>query len=185
MDILPGLLSFSQWLDEKGKTIKRNAQDLPGLLASFTQDVQQGAAASKSAWDASRSVMPGVREQGIREMNAQGQELGGLLGAMKVNKAKIKQESDNWLLGNYPTTTPTRIINKTRANTGYSVNLPTGDTPTEGLMMGVYRNTDPRNMVVDRLTPQSLDQFTKTNKDPLSMSDRYLGTWINPDNNKV
>jgi hypothetical protein len=82
MDILPGLLSFSAWLDEKDKNIKRNAQDLPGLLRSFGQDVQQGAAADKSAWDASRSVMPGVREAGVREMNARGQELGGLLGAI-------------------------------------------------------------------------------------------------------
>ena len=73
------------WLDQKKKNVVVNAQNLPGLLSSFTQDVQQGAAADKSAWDASRSVMPEVRAQGVAELNQRGQELGamapaGLLG---------------------------------------------------------------------------------------------------------
>jgi hypothetical protein len=73
------------WLDQKKKNVTVNAQNLPGLLSSFTQDVQQGAAADKSAFDASRSVMPEVRAQGVAEMNQRGQELGamapaGLLG---------------------------------------------------------------------------------------------------------
>ncbi len=34
MDILPGLLAFSQWLDEKGKAIKRGAQVPIGILQS-------------------------------------------------------------------------------------------------------------------------------------------------------
>ncbi len=80
-----GLLDeLGAWLDQKKRNVAANAQDLPGLLRSFGQDVQQGAGADKSAWDASRSVMPEVREAGVREMNARGQELGGLLGAIKV-----------------------------------------------------------------------------------------------------
>ena len=84
-----GLLDdLGAWLDQKKRNVAVNAQNLPGLLASFAQDVQQGAAADKSAWDASRSVMPGVREAGIREMNARGQELGGLLGTFAGVGAK-------------------------------------------------------------------------------------------------
>lgn len=84
-----GLLDdLGAWLDQKKRNVAANAQNLPGLLASFAQDVQRGAAAGKSAWDASRSVMPGVREAGIREMNAQGQELGGLLGTFAGVGAK-------------------------------------------------------------------------------------------------
>jgi hypothetical protein len=77
------------WLDQKKKNVAVNAQNLPGLLSSFTQDVQQGAAADKSAWDASRSVMPEVRAQGVAEMNQRGQELGGLLGS--IARAAPKQ----------------------------------------------------------------------------------------------
>lgn len=79
---------FLDWKTRTRKTIERNARDPAGLLASFAQDVQQGAAADKSAWDASRSVMPGVREAGVREMNARGQELGGLLGTFAGVGAK-------------------------------------------------------------------------------------------------
>lgn len=88
---------FLDWKTRTRKTIERNARDPAGLLASFAQDVQQGSAADKSAWDASRSVMPGVREAGIREMNARGQELGGLLGtfagvgAKTANVVKLEQ----------------------------------------------------------------------------------------------
>ena len=80
-----GLLEeLGAWLDNKRRVIAANARDPSGLLGSWSQDVQEGAAADKSAWDASRSVMPSVREQGVREMNARGQELGGLLGAIKA-----------------------------------------------------------------------------------------------------
>lgn len=99
MDALPGLLALSQWLDEKGQAVKKNVRNPAGLFAAFEQEVQQGAAKDKSAWDASRSVMPEVRAQGIQEINQRGQELGGLLGtfagvgaktadAVKLGKAK-------------------------------------------------------------------------------------------------
>jgi hypothetical protein len=90
---------FLDWKTRARKNIERNIQNPLGLFAALEQDVQQGAAADKSAFDASRSVMPEVREAGIREMNARGQELGGLLGtfagvgaktadALKLSKAK-------------------------------------------------------------------------------------------------
>lgn len=82
MDALPGLLALSQWLDEKGQAVKGNLRNPAGLFAAFEQEVQQGAAKDKSAWDASRSVMPEVRAQGVQEINQRGQELGGLLGSI-------------------------------------------------------------------------------------------------------
>ena len=34
----------------------------------------------------------------------------------------------------------------------------TGDIPNEGLMMGIYKNTDPRNKVLDKLTKKDIEQ---------------------------
>ncbi|MCU0501533.1 MAG: hypothetical protein MUC51_07160 [Anaerolineae bacterium] len=118
MDMLPGLLSFSAWLDEQGKKVKR-IPELPGLLAGALQNAQPGAWVDqkkrnlvnnvsdpglmltrldedakrmvkddRSAFEATRSVMPEVRDAGVREINASGQELGGLLGTFAGVGAK-------------------------------------------------------------------------------------------------
>lgn len=83
-------------------------------------------------------------------------------------------------LGLHPTTTAGRIVNATREGGGYSVNLPTGARPTEGLMMGKYANTDPRNLVTDALTRAKLAEMVQTNKGALAREDAYLGTWKDP-----
>jgi hypothetical protein len=81
---------------------------------------------------------------------------GGAIGSTAAKKVAAKTSG---LLGLHPTTTPGRIINKTRQNLGYSVNLPTGENPTSGLMMGLYRNTDPRNAVLDQLKRADIEAF--------------------------
>jgi hypothetical protein len=118
MDILPGLLSFSQWLDDQGKKIKR-IPELPGLLAGALQNANPGAwvdqvkknvAANvqepglmltqlnedarkfqqdqRANWGDIKSVVPEVKAAGLDEFNRSGQELGGLLGTFAGVGAK-------------------------------------------------------------------------------------------------
>ena len=88
------------------------------------------------------------------------------------------------VLGLYPSTKAKKIHGDTLTEGGYSVNLPTGVVPTEGLMVGKYKNTDPRNMVVPReqFTPASVRQHAKTNVDEFGKKDVYFGSWMSPEN---
>lgn len=88
------------------------------------------------------------------------------------------------LLGQFASTTPRRILNKTKTKGGYSVNLPSGDVPEDGLMMGMYANDDPRNKVLDKLTQNDIYDQTYTNYNALSQPDNYFGSWSNPDDGK-
>jgi hypothetical protein len=89
------------------------------------------------------------------------------------------------LLGRYPSTTAGRVVNKTATEGGYSVNLPSGQRPTSGLMMGQYPNADPRNTVIPpSLGPLSrahVSEFVEKNKGPLRAENKYLGTWRDTD----
>jgi hypothetical protein len=87
-------------------------------------------------------------------------------------------------LGQFKSTKPSEIYNKTMGG-GYSVNVPTGDIPNEGLMMGIYKNTDPRNKVLDKLTKKDIEQQYLTNKKALDQTDNYFGTWLEPETNKT
>jgi hypothetical protein len=68
---------------------------------------------------------------------------------------------------------------------GYSVNVPTGDIPNEGLMMGIYKNTDPRNKVLDKLTKKDIEQQYLANKSALDKTENYFGTWLDPESKKT
>jgi hypothetical protein len=90
-------------------------------------------------------------------------------------------------LSEFASTTPTRIQNKTKAG-GYSVNLPSGQLPDTGLMMGRYANTDPRNMVIpagNKLTREDILNFASTNKKALKNPENYLGTWQDGPNGPI
>lgn len=90
------------------------------------------------------------------------------------------------MLGQFPSTTPGRIINETKAEGGYSVNLPTGIIPKEGLMMGMYKNTDPRNTVTAGLpTRADVVNQAKVNATKYNNPDTYFGTWFNSPENKT
>jgi len=90
-------------------------------------------------------------------------------------------------LGDFPTTTPGRIVHKTKDKGGYTVNLPTGDVPESGLMVGNYPNVDPRNVVlgVEDLNRKAIQAHAQQNAKVLARQDSYLGTWFNPDEGKV
>lgn len=106
---------------------------------------------------------------------------GGAGGAAKKAGATTEE-----LLGRFPTTTPGRIVNQTKKNQGYSVNLPTGTVPNDGLMMGMYKNTDPRNLVKEGMISQSdvKAQATK-NAAQYGKPDVFFGTWFNQPENKT
>lgn len=87
-------------------------------------------------------------------------------------------------LGKFKSTKPSEIYKKTMAG-GYSVNIPTGNIPNEGLMMGIYKNTDPRNKVLNKLTKKDIEQQYLTNKKALDQFDNYFGTWLEPETNKT
>jgi hypothetical protein len=125
--------------------------------------------------------------------NNYGQMAGGtLLGALgiapEVKKGAgllsdlVKQEEG---LGMFKSTKPSEIYNKTLANGGYSVNVPTGLIPENGLMMGMYKNTDPRNKVLDKLTKKDIEQQYIDNKKALDQLDNYFGTWHDPESSKT
>jgi hypothetical protein len=53
-------------------------------------------------------------------------------------------------------------------------------------MMGIYRNEDPRTFVTDKpLSLVDLENFARTNQTPLAATERYLGTWRDPDTGKT
>ena len=93
-------------------------------------------------------------------------------------------------LGQYKSTTAGRIMNMTKKNQGYSVNLGTGDTidagSTHAIMMGKFRNDDPRNTVIDGpITQKAIKEFVEKNKKVLAKEGNYLGTWYDSDTNKT
>jgi hypothetical protein len=74
-----------------------------------------------------------------------------------------------------------RIQGITRREGGSTTSLASGERPSEGLMMGIYRNEDPRTFVTDKpLSLLDLERFAQTNQKPLAMENRYLGTWRDP-----
>jgi hypothetical protein len=99
--------------------------------------------------------------------------LGGAL--LATTPLKVPQG----LLSRFSTSTPGRIVNKTKSGGGYSVNLQTGDVPQEGLMMGMYKNTDPRNVVIEGkpITKADVEQSVNINEKALDNPENYLGTW--------
>lgn len=126
-----------------------------------------------------QGLMPGVVPEGRKE----------IIGEMSPTDDTYLQYLQKALLQNlrersvglsqFESTTPARIQNKTRTG-GYSVNLPTGQMPSDGLMMGRYSNTDPRNVVIPsgkNLTQEDIINFAKTNQNALNTPENYFGTW--------
>lgn len=92
------------------------------------------------------------------------------------------------LLGGYPTTTPMRVMNKTKISGGYTVHLPTGSVPEEGLMIGKYANEDPRSLQVQSglLSSADVEKFVYRNRAQLGKGDvKHLGTWEDPETGLV
>jgi len=135
--------------------------------------------AAKPVAAGARSLAPMAGEMAENYMGKTGMLLNA---APKAKNVAMAEE----LLGRYPTTTPGRIVNMTKANSGYSVNLPTGQIPEEGLMMGMYKNTDPRNAVIEgMLNKADVINQAKMNAKQLESPENYFGTWFNPEDNKT
>jgi hypothetical protein len=72
------------WLDQKRRNVASSVQN-PGLLYTrMNEDARQFQQDQRANWGDIKSVVPEVKAAGIKEFNASGQELGGLLGAIKV-----------------------------------------------------------------------------------------------------
>lgn len=98
----------------------------------------------------------------------------GLLGALPLVPALA--------LGRHKTTTAGRIRNQTLKEGGYTANIATGEVPTEGLLVGKFKNTDPRNKVLTgNISKPDIEDFVKTNEKSLARLDEYLGTWRDPE----
>ena len=106
--------------------------------------------------------------------------------AGKSETAKKALETVGAVLGLYPTTTAGRILKETKGG-GYSVNLPSGIVPTEGLMMGRYKNTDPRNMVLtpDQLNRANIERQAATNAKVLAQPGMHFGSWKDPETGQI
>jgi hypothetical protein len=118
----------------------------------------------------------------------------GTLDPLKVGKfAKpvVTKVTDTGLLGSsFKTTTPSRIVNQTNKNDGYTVNMKTGKPVVakedKGFMMGIYKNADPRNSVIEgKMSKKDVENFIEKNKIKLDNDDFYLGAWYDKPNNKT
>jgi len=90
------------------------------------------------------------------------------------------------ILGQYPASTAGRIQNKVISQEGYSVSPETGIVPDEGIMMGKFKNTDPRNMITDKLPSRAeLEGYAKLNKSEWSKEEHYFGVWKDPADGKT
>jgi len=86
-------------------------------------------------------------------------------------------------LGSHPNASPGRVVNKTKANQGYTVDPDTGDIPESGFMMGQYANEDPRNMVLGGApTRKNVSDFYELNDKALRGDNAHMGTWWDGDN---
>lgn len=72
------------------------------------------------------------------------------------------------------------ILERTQREGGSSTNILTGEPPSSGLMVGMYSNVDPRNLVLPRgqaLTAADVEAFLTRNRAALEKEGRYFGTW--------
>ena len=76
------LLKFSRWLQSIGDNAKSNVRDPGSMWASLGEDLQRFTAKDKSAWEATQSVMPEVRTQGAKELNANWGDVAGIVNSI-------------------------------------------------------------------------------------------------------
>jgi hypothetical protein len=90
------------------------------------------------------------------------------------------------LLGKFKTSKPKEILDKLQSTGGYTVHLGSGEVPKEGLMVGKYANTDPRNTVMEAGTkPKDLEAIAQKNAEVYERPNMYFGSWRDPDTGKM
>jgi len=97
-----------------------------------------------------------------------------------VNQAMRPYAKD--IIGGRKAKTLKEIIDRTKADQGYLVNLNTTDIPDEGYMVGYYPQ---REQIVDELTKSRLKEYMQKNESLLAKDENYLGTWLNPESNQT
>ena len=179
----PSLREVGQRTAETGRRLVSLDQPQDATAADITADIAAGFTPLQYP-QAIRDF-----ERARRESDPVGMGLASLAaipvagGLVKLSKAERIAN----LLGKTTESTPEAIIEATQQG-GYSVNLPTGTTPGEGLMMGKYANVDPRNMVLESgqpLTESELSEFVKRNEAALGKPENFLGTWSDPESGKT
>jgi hypothetical protein len=136
-----------------------------------------------------------IAQMMLGRMPSAGRAMGGV--ELGVGGGRAVQPTPLWMhdieapqgptgLG-FPTSTPGQILAETRRSGGYSVNVPTGERPSSGLMMGIYRNDDPRNLVVSgrQPTPADVLAHAQRNVEALRKEGRFAGTWRDPQTGNV
>lgn len=106
----------------------------------------------------------------------------------KLSSSEKKAQAARAALEAHPTTKPQRILNKTYENEGYSVHVPTGKLPTEGMLVGRYANTDPRNTVIGpgaKAKQSDVVGHVAKNAKALEADDSFFGTWFNKEDGKT
>ena len=150
---------------------------------SWMEKMQE--AEAKRVADYQRGGVPAVVSSLAADSSPEQDLFGGFGGVTKGVKGPAKGFAPGSIaeLGAYPTTTPEAIYGGTMEKGGYSVNLPSGQIPSEGLMVGKYKNTDPRNLVVPQegFNPAAIEQHAATNAAALAKEGAHLGTWVGPD----
>lgn len=138
------------------------------------------------------SEIPGTYEWGMERVGAEPYAPESITGsfldptalASVVPAAAMAKALRAGEIGQYATTTPGRIKNRTNEFGGYTVNLMTGEVPTEGLMMGMYANDSGKTGVLPKGTPltkNTIKDWVKTNANALKGVDNHLGTWKDGD----
>ena len=150
---------------------------------SWMEKMQE--AEAKRVADYQRGGVPAVVSSLAADSSPEQDLFGGFGGVTKGVKGPAKGFAPGSIaeLGAHPTTTPEAIYGGTMEKGGYSVNLPSGQIPSEGLMVGKYKNTDPRNLVVPQegFNPAAIEQHAATNAAALAKEGAHLGTWVGPD----
>jgi hypothetical protein len=82
------------------------------------------------------------------------------------------------------TNIPYRKLLKQLREGGFTLDIKTGEQPTTGIMSGIYKNIDPRNIVLDDITQAKtahIKESVNQNVKPLMKDEHFIGGWIGDD----
>jgi hypothetical protein len=80
--------SLLQWKGDKRREIEKNVANPKATWDSLAGDLQRFTAKDKSAWEATQSVMPEVRAQGAKELNANWGDVAGMVNSIAEKGAR-------------------------------------------------------------------------------------------------
>ena len=176
------------------KSSARRSADLMSQVFGGIFDVQEG---GMTAQEGTQELSKGNIGRGLLDVSLGSlQAAAGAVpfvarpvsAAAKAVRGSTKAQQAQKLLETSEATAPQAIIEATENRGGYSVNLPTGSVPSEGLMMGKYSNIDPRNVVLgpdQPISESAIQGFVQKNLPSLQREENYLGTWKEPEAGKT